>query len=201
MTGQIKVLAFAGSLRKNSYNKKLVKIAAEGARAAGAEVTLLDLKEFPLPVFDEDLESSEGLHPNARKLKDILLAHQAFLISSPEYNSSISGALKNVIDWTSRPVQGEKMLECFQGKVAGLMSASPGGLGGLRGLVHVRAILENIGMIVVPRQVAIASASEAFEADGSLKDKKKQALVEQIGSDVTKLTSVLLPAKLELRAM
>src|ERR1035437_1107676 len=131
----VKILAFAGSLRMGSFNKKLVKIAAEGARKAGAEVTLIDLKDFPLPIFDEDLERSAGLPADGRKLKDLFLAHDALLISAPEYNSSISAVLKNTIDWVSRPVPGEAPLGCFDGKVAGLMSASPGALGGLRGLV------------------------------------------------------------------
>src|SRR5262245_35742367 len=108
-----KILAFAGSTRTESYNKKLVRIAAAGARQAGAEVTLIDLRDLPLPLFDEDLESSEGLPPNARRLKDLFLAHHGLLISAPEYNSSISGVLKNAIDWVSRPVPGEAPLGCF----------------------------------------------------------------------------------------
>jgi NAD(P)H-dependent FMN reductase len=188
MPGAPKILAFAGSLRAGSYNKKLVKIAAAGAKAAGAEVTYLDLREFPLPVFDEDLEAAEGLHPNARKLKDVFLAHQGLLISSPEYNSSISAALKNAIDWVSRPAEGEKPLECFEGKMAGLMAASPGALGGLRGLVTLRSILGNIKVLVLPDQIAVPKADQAFNPDGSLKDARQQASVEQIG---TKLAGVL----------
>ncbi len=187
MAYQTKILAFAGSLRRDSWNKKLVRIAVDGARAAGAAVTVIDLKELPLPVFDEDLEKSEGLHSNARKLKDLMLAHDGFLISSPEYNSSISAALKNAIDWASRPVQGEKSLECFDGKVAGLMAASPGALGGLRGLVTVRSILGNIKVIVLPDQVAVTKAHEAFDEGGKLKDAKQQAAVEGIGARVAQV--------------
>src|SRR5260370_14472073 len=98
MAYQPKILAFAGSLRKDSYNKKLVQIAAAGARAAGAEVTYLDLHDLPLPVFDEDLEKADGLPANARRLKDLFLAHHGLLISAPEYNSSITAVLKNAID-------------------------------------------------------------------------------------------------------
>lgn len=184
-----KILAFAGSLRAESFNKKLVKIAAEGARKSGAEVTYLDLRDLPLPIFDEDLEKKDGLPANARKLKDAMLAHQGFLISSPEYNSSISAALKNAIDWASRPTTGpdgkpEKPLECFAGKVAGLMAASPGALGGLRGLVHVRMILGNIQVTVLPDQVAVMKAHEAFDERGGLKDAKQHAMVEGIGAKV-----------------
>jgi NAD(P)H-dependent FMN reductase len=188
-----KILAFAGSLRDESWNKKMVKIAAAGARAAGAEVTYIDLREYPLPVFDEDLEKKEGLHRNARKLKDLFLAHQGLLISCPEYNSSITAALKNAIDWVSRPVAGEAPLQCFDGKVAGLMSASPGALGGLRGLVHVRAILGNIKVLVIPEQIAVAKAHEAFNADGTLKDAKQREAVELIGRRVAEVSRRLNP--------
>ncbi len=184
MTFVPKILAFAGSTRTASYNKRLVKIAMAGAQAAGAEVTYLDLRDLPLPLFDEDLEKSEGLPANARKLKDLLLAHDGLLLSAPEYNSSISAVLKNAIDWASRPVPKEPPLACFTDKVATLMSASPGALGGLRGLVHVRAILGNIGVLVLPQQVAVSRAFEAFTEDGKLKDPKQQSAIEQLGANL-----------------
>jgi chromate reductase, NAD(P)H dehydrogenase (quinone) len=179
-----KILAFAGSTRRESFNKKLVKIAAGGARSAGAEVTLIDLRDLPLPLFDEDLEAAEGLPPNGRKLKDLFLTHHGLLISSPEYNSSITAVLKNTIDWVSRPAPNEPPLGCFLGKVATLMSASPGALGGLRGLVTVRSILSNIKVIVMPDQVAVSKAHEAFNPDGTLKDARQQASIEKLGSDL-----------------
>jgi NAD(P)H-dependent FMN reductase len=154
-------------------------------------VTLIDLRDLPMPLYDGDLEAKEGLPPNARKFKDLLLAHQGILISAPEYNSSISGVLKNAIDWASRSVPGEKPLECFTDKVVGLMSASPGVLGGLRGLVTVRSILNNIGSHVIPHQVAISKAHEAFNPDGSLKDPKQQAAVEKVGANVAKMLAKL----------
>lgn len=192
MAGIPRVLAFAGSLRADSYNKRLVRLAAEGARAAGADVTFVDLRDFALPVFDEDLEAKEGLHPNARKLKDLFLAHQGLLISSPEYNSSLSAALKNTIDWVSRPAPGEASLACFAGKVAVIMSASPGALGGLRGLVHVRAILGNIKVIVLPDQMAVGKANEAFNPDGTLKDARQQTAVTQLGATLANTLRKLL---------
>ena len=175
-----KILAFAGSLRVGSYNKKLVRVAADAARAAGAEVTLIDLRDFPLPVFDEDLEKADGLHPNARKLKDLFLAHHGLLLSCPEYNSSITAALKNALDWVSRPVPGEAPLGAFEGKVAALISASPGALGGLRGLVTVRSILGNIRVTVLPDQLALIKAHEAFDEHDKLRDARQQAAVEGI---------------------
>jgi len=182
-----KILAFAGSTRTDSFNKKLVKIAATGAMEGGADVTVIDLRDFAMPLYDGDLEQQQGLPSNAKKLKDLMLSHQGFLISAPEYNSSISGVLKNTIDWVSRPSAGEESLACFKGKVAGIMSASPGGLGGLRGLVHVRAILENISVLVIPDQIAVGKAHEVFNADGTLKDKKQEDQVKRIGSSVAKL--------------
>lgn len=186
-----KILAFAGSLRKDSYNKKLVRIAAAGAEAAGAEVTVLDLKEYPMPVFDEDLEAADGTPANAQKFKDLMIAHHGLLIASPEYNSSISAALKNAIDWASRPAEGEAPLIAFDGKVAGLMAASPGALGGLRGLVTVRSILGNIKVIVLPDQFAVSKAHEAFNDDGSLKDGKQQETVLTIGRKVAETVARL----------
>lgn len=187
-----KILAFAGSLRKDSYNKKLAAVAAEAARKAGAEVTLIDLKEYPLPVYDGDDEDSSGLPENAKKLKKLLISHQAFLISSPEYNSSIPGGLKNAIDWASRAEsKDEPPLVCFTGKTVALFSASPGALGGLRGLVHLRAILGNIGVLVLPAQLAVSKANEAFDANGALKDARQQAAVEKIASELVRVVSKL----------
>ncbi len=183
---QPRILAFAGSSRQDSFNKKLIQIAAAGARKAGAEVLVIDLRDFPLPVFDEDLEA-RGFPENVKKLKALFLSHQGLLLSCPEYNSSITPLLKNTLDWVSRPLPGEKSLACFAGKTAGLVSASPGKLGGLRGLVHVRAMLGNIQVLVVPDQAAVSSAHEAFQADGSLKDAKMQSMVENVGAQVAKL--------------
>lgn len=180
-----RILAISGSTRSASFNSALVKIALEGARVAGAQATYLELRELPLPLYDGDLEAREGLPPNGRKLKDVFLAHDGLLIASPEYNSSFSGVLKNAIDWVSRPVAGQPALECFQNKVAGLLSASPGKLGGLRGLVHLRAVLGNIGVIVLPDQIAIPQAHEAFDPASGLKDAKLHQQVEQLGAKLT----------------
>jgi chromate reductase, NAD(P)H dehydrogenase (quinone) len=187
-----KILAFAGSTRKESFNKKLVKIAADAARAAGAQVTYLDLRDIPMPLYDGDLETEQGIPENGMKFKGLLLAHDGFLISAPEYNSSISGVLKNSIDWASRPVPNEQPLACFAGKVATLMSASPGALGGLRSLVIVRSLLSNIRVIVLPEQVTVPKAHEAFSSDGKLKDPKQQASIEALGRD---LVGVLIKLK------
>ncbi|MDO8730366.1 MAG: NAD(P)H-dependent oxidoreductase [Candidatus Omnitrophota bacterium] len=187
----IRILAFAGSTRTDSFNKKLIKIAVKGARKAGAKVTLIDLRDFPMPLYDGDLEEKKGIPPHAKRFKKLMKSHQGFLLSCPEYNSSISGVLKNAIDWASREAPGETPLICFKGKTAALMSASPGGLGGLRGLVHVRSILGNIGVLLLPDQVAVSKAHEAFQPDGSLKDPKQQAAVEKLGRSLAALLQKL----------
>jgi chromate reductase len=142
---------------------------------------MLDLKDFPLPLFDQDLEAEHGMPDNGTKLKRLFIDHDGLLVASPEYNSSITAVLKNAIDWLSRPAPGEPPLVAFRGKVATLMSASPAALGGLRGLVHLRSILGNIGVIVLPDQVAVPKAHEAFQPDGSLNDAKQQAGIEALG--------------------
>ena len=185
------VLAFAGSLRAGSYNKKLVRIAANGARNAGAHVTEIDLREFPMPIYDGDIESSEGLPENARKLKALFVEHQGFLISSPEYNSGMSAALKNAIDWVSRPQPDVAPLVAFRNKVIGLMAASPGVLEGIRGLPMVRQILSNIGAIVIPTQIAVGRAAEVFAVDGRLIDDKQRTSVEAIGAEVGRFVTRL----------
>jgi len=176
-----RILAFAGSARKDSFNKKLLRVAVRAAEEAGAEVTLLDMAEYPLPLYDGDLESRDGLPTNAAKLKRLFLDHDGLMIASPEYNSSISGALKNAIDWVSRPEEGRAPLDCFAGKVAAICSAAAGGVGGMRGLVHVRAILGNIQVLVIPAQVTVPASYDAFNDDGSLKDEKKHAATEDLG--------------------
>ncbi len=186
-----KLVALAGSLREASLNKTLVKIAARGAEEAGADVTYVDLKQYPLSVYDQDLEDAEGLPENAKKLKEIFKTHDGFLISSPEYNSSISAALKNTIDWASRSEEGDKGMVAFHGKTAAIMSASPGALGGLRGLVHLRAILGNINVLVIPNQRAVNSAHQAFDESGNLKDEKLQENIMGIGSKLAETTSKL----------
>lgn len=186
-----RILAFAGSVRSGSYNHQLVQAAAEGARAGGADVTILNLKHYPLPLFDEDLERASGKPENAVKLKQMFLEHDGLLIASPEYNGSLSPLLKNTIDWVSRADEGEKPLAAYQGKVAALMAASPGGLGGIRGLVHVRSILSGIGVIVLPDQVAVSRAFEAFDEEGNLKDEKQRMRAEGLGRSVAEMLAKL----------
>ena len=188
-----RILAFGGSLRRASFNHRLATIAADGAREAGAEVTLIALRDFPLPVFDEDLETAEGLPEAAKKLKQLFREHHGLLIASPEYNSSVTAALKNALDWVSRTESDdEPPLAAFASKTAILCAASPGALGGLRGLVHLRAILGNIGVTVLPDQVAVSKSYEAFREDGSLANEKQTAKVKALGAQLARHLAKLL---------
>ncbi len=182
---QPRILAFAGSTRSGSFNKKLVAFAADAARKAGADVTVVDLRDLNIPLYDGDLEESGGLPEGAKKLKALMRESDGFLIASPEYNSSITGVLKNAIDWASRSeTDDEPALVAYRGKAAALLSASPGALGGLRGLVHLRAILGNIGMHVLPDQVAISTAHEAFDEAGCLKDSRRAGQVANLAKEL-----------------
>lgn len=172
-----RILVFAGSARSGSVNKKLAGVAAAAVRAARAEATLIDLADYPMPLYDGDLEAREGLPASARRLKDLFIAHQGLLVVSPENNASVSALLKNTLDWISRQDGSESGLLPYQGKVAALAGASPGALGGLRGLTHLRAILQTLNVLVLPEQFALGRAHEAFNADGSLRDAKHQAAI------------------------
>jgi chromate reductase, NAD(P)H dehydrogenase (quinone) len=187
MERKIRILAFAGSTRAGSYNKQLIRIAARNASEAGAEVTLIDLRDLPMPLYDGDLEKEKGIPENAMKFRMLLKENQGLLISSPEYNSSISGVLKNSIDWASRPLEGEPQLACFVNKTAGLMSTSTGALGGLRGLVALRSMLGNIKVLVLPEQVSVPRAKEAFDENGNLKDAKHNQSIEALSLKLVKI--------------
>lgn len=178
-----KILAFAGSTRRDSYNKVLVNIAAEGAKRAGAEITVVHLNDYPMPLYDGDLEANQGIPESALAFKKLLREHHGFLIASPEYNGSMSGVLKNAIDWASRQAPQEESLQCFKNKTVSLMSASPGALGGLRGLIQLRTVLAGIGCLVLPNQVAIAKAQEAMK-DGQLVKPAQQNSIEQLGTEL-----------------
>ena len=192
MGGSARILAFAGSARTHSFHKKLIKIAANGARDAGAEVTLIDLRDYEMPLYDGDIEENDGLPENALKLRELFGNHDGLLIASPEYNSAFSPLLKNTIDWVSRPAGDEPMLHYIAGKTAALVSASPGALGGLRGLVHVRQMLGNIRVTVIPNQATIPGARNAFDDDGALKDDAHRDAVQAVGAELARVTAKLI---------
>ncbi len=180
LAAQVKVLAFAGSTRKDSYNKKLVAQAAEMARQKGAKVTVIDLLDYPMPLYDGDLEAKQGLPTFAKKFRELMIQNDAIIIASPEYNGSISAVLKNALDWASRGEKGQYSPDAYQGKKFAIMSASPGKGGGIRGLVHLRAILEGLGANVMKDQVTVPEAFKAFDEKGKLSGEQNKKLQQEI---------------------
>ncbi|MBE8214763.1 MAG: NAD(P)H-dependent oxidoreductase [Endozoicomonadaceae bacterium] len=169
----VKILFFAGSTRKDSINKKLAKLAEKKAKALGAIVTYLDLKAFEMPLYDGDLEKQESLPDNAKKLKKIFSEHDGFFIASPEYNGFFSPLIKNVLDWLSRShEENEQSMQAFSGKLAAIASVSPGSLGGIRGLISLRGLLSNLGVIAMPSQLIIPHGFQAFDSKHELIDIK-----------------------------
>jgi NAD(P)H-dependent FMN reductase len=160
-----RILAFSGSARRESLNRKFLAVAVTAAREAGGEVTLLDLNDYVLPLYHGDLEEASGLPANATKLIELIKGHHALLVASPEYNSMITPLLKNTLDWCS--VADENP---FPGKVAAVVSASPGALGGVRSLVMAQQLLLKLGCHVVPAQTFLPNASRAFDESGNLKE-------------------------------
>ena len=187
MTPPAKLLIFAGSTRQNSFNRKLAHVAADLARASGAAVTLLELADLDIPMYNADLET-QGTPPDVMKLKQMLFEHPAWIICSPEYNGSYTALLKNTIDWASSPVKSDPAwtegFKSFTGKVVGMLSASPGALGGLRSQSHLAPLLLNTQCWVAPKAFALGRAGEAFDADGQLVNEKHrqsvQAVIDQV---------------------
>ena len=186
-----RLLVFAGSLRAASLNKKLAMLAAAGARQAGAEVTHIDLRDYPLPIYDGDLEAASGIPANARALKDLFIAHQGFLIACPEYNAGVTAVLKNTIDWVSRQDGKESGTVPYEGKVVGLMGATPGQFATLRSQEAVRNSLMNLGCLVMPKRLALARAHEAFDDAGDLKDAVARVTLDAVIAQVIRVASSL----------
>ena len=185
----VRLLAFCGSARKESTNRRLLAAAVRAARAAGATVTELELRSDLLPIYDGDLEAQHGLPAAALELKAQFAAHDGFLITSPEYNGFFSPLLKNTLDWVSRPAPDAPAP--YTGKTAGLLAASPGALGGIRCLPHLRLLLTNLGVTVSPTQLALGHADQAFAGDGSLTDANQQKMLEKVVADLIRLAAAL----------
>jgi chromate reductase, NAD(P)H dehydrogenase (quinone) len=185
MAKKPKILALAGSLRKDSYTKRVIKTATEGAKKAGADITYIDLKDYPLPVYDADDHAENGFPENALKLQRLFGESDGFLIASPEYNGSIPGGLKNAIDWISRKSDEFGMIEVFKGKAAAIMTASPGAFGGLRCLAHLRGVLTIMLVNVLPSEIAVAKVGSMFEGDAEeMTDEKMKGILEDLGESL-----------------
>lgn len=181
-----RILAFSGSARKGSLNRKFLAVAVQAAREAGGEVTLIDLSDYGLPFYHGDLEDATGLPANALKLIELVTSHAALLIASPEYNSMITPLLKNTIDWCTRAEENP-----FAGKVAAILSASPGALGGVRSLKLAQQLMLHLGCHVVPGQVFLPQADKAFDERGALKEPRPQKSVQALVTELVRLARVL----------
>ena len=187
-----KILFFAGSNGSHSMNARLAAAAAQLAEGHGAQATVLDLKDYELPLYCADLEAEEGIPDNAVKLKELFMDHEGVFVASPEYNGSFSPLLKNTIDWISRVRgEGEPMLPAFKGKVYAIGAISPGAMGGIRGLVPLRMLFGNIGIHVVPSQVAVGGGSDAFAEDGSLKDERQGKMLGRVVKELVEAAKAL----------
>ncbi|MEX0914846.1 MAG: NAD(P)H-dependent oxidoreductase [Wenzhouxiangellaceae bacterium] len=165
-----RILAFAGSTRKESFNRKLLRLATEIARQADLKIQHIELADYPMPIMDEDLEAEQGQPANATAIRRMMLEADGLLLACPEYNSSITPLMKNVIDWVSRRETGGGGLEPYENKKALLLGASPGKLGGKRAVAAVRSILGNIGVEVFDQEFTLPGAGDAFDDGGRLKD-------------------------------
>ncbi len=179
----MKLLVFAGSTRRQSFNRKLARVTADMARASGVDVTHIELADFDIPLYNADLEA-QGTPAGVLRFKEVLHAHPAWIVCTPEYNASYPALLKNAIDWASSPVKADPAwsdgLKPFRGKVVGMLSASPGGLGGLRSQSHLLPLLVNLHCWVAPQNYALGRAGEAFDADGQLVGTQHQVPIQAV---------------------
>jgi chromate reductase len=185
------ILAFSGSSRKGSFNAALLKQAVAAVRAAGADVTVIDLRELSLPLYDGDLEAEHGVPENVKALRARMMAHDGFLVASPEYNGSVSALLKNTLDWCSRPAGGVDGLAPYRGKTVALLSASVSPFGGARGLTALRSIMAKMGAVVLGEDVAVPFAQNAFDDNGALTHAGTDQLLQGLAANFVKLTHKL----------
>ena len=193
MNPPARLLFFAGSSRTASHNKKLARLGAMIADANGIPSTFADLGDYPMPMYNGDLEAADGPPENARKFKALMQAHSGIFVASPEYNASIAPLLKNALDWISHTRdEGEAPLQVFKTRVFALGSASPGGMGGLRSLITVRTVLElGLGALVLPDQFAVPRAAAAFDEQGHLKNKEAQESFKTLIQKLARAAHVL----------
>ena len=191
MSTMARLLVLGGALRRESWNQRIAEVAGNGAAAAGADVDVLRLADFPMPLFDQDDEQANGPCPQVLEFRTRWRAADGFILGVPEYNGALPGALKNAIDWLSRPQEGFERLDCFGHKACGLVSASPGGLGGIRGLPIVRTILSGLGMHVLPEQVAVGGVQGLFDKDGTMTDAPMLKRLHGLGASVADMAAFL----------
>jgi NAD(P)H-dependent FMN reductase len=190
----VRLLVTSGSARRGSYNATLAGVAAGLARAAGADVTLLDLRSLALPVYDGDVEAA-GMPAGALELQRLFATHDAFIVAAPEYNAFVTPLLVNALDWASRTKAVGNLpagLAAMGGTVAGMLSASPGAFGGARALLFLRSFLStSLGMLVVPETAAVGQAHQAFDEHGALKEERQQQAVARVVAAVLRTAGAL----------
>lgn len=186
------LIAISGSIRAGSLNEKLALLAVQCAKAEGIDAEYVDLRNYPLPIYNYDLDNSDDRLESIIKLKHVFLSSNKIIISSPENNASISPLLKNVIDWVSRSEEGEPPFaySAFRGKAVGLLSASPGRFAGIRGLNHLKDILNAVFAIVMPEQLCVANAYEAFNDLNQLRDDNYKEILRSMILSVLKVPKV-----------
>ncbi len=184
----VKILGFEGSGRQDSMNRTLLNIVAGEVDKAGADVTIINLHDYDLPIYNNDLEANNGLPSAVIELKELAGKSDGFLIATPEYNGGYSPLLKNAIDWMTRPAPEGIPRQPFAGKMAGLIATSPGPLSGLRGIYQLNTILFGIGVTVLSDIVAVGNYSAAFD-NGQLVEEKHQGMAANLGKRLVKLLS------------
>jgi chromate reductase, NAD(P)H dehydrogenase (quinone) len=183
-----KILAISGSLREHAFTTRILRVAAEGAREAGAEITFVDLREYPMPIYNEDDHRANGYDADAARLQDLVAESEGLLVASPEYNGSIPGGLKNAIDWLSRKSDKYATNEVFKDKWGAMITSSPGSFGGLRCMAHLRGILSIMGVTVLPTEIAVTFVGQKFDGDSPIMtDEKTKHLLESLGASLAQV--------------
>lgn len=173
----LRILCLAGSTRAGSYNARLARFCASRLRELGADAEVFDLRAMPLPLFDEDVEA-QGLPANVKALAEAVDGADGVLLACPEYNAGMTAVLKNALDWCSRVPSAHGRRRVFTGKAAALVAASPGALGGVRGLAHTRLVLIEMGAHVSPTDAIVPAAHESLDDDGKPKNERSAAMLE-----------------------
>ena len=182
---QAKILAFSGSSRKESWNRKVLNVAVQGARDAGAEVTVVNLGDYPMPIYDADWHEANGVPENMLKLRALMMQANGLLIASPEYNASITPLLKNTLDWLSQSVDGASGGAPYANKIGALLGASAGAFGTIRALPHVSTILSNLGVFMLP-VVAVPGVVQAFDATGNMSNERTRNMLTGLGAKLAR---------------
>lgn len=188
-----KILLFSASTRPGSLNERVAKALEIELAKLGAEVTHVHLENYQMPIYDSHIEEAEGVPVAARTLYDLFKQHQGIFIASPEYNASVTPLLKNTLDWISRVrVEGEPPMACFKDRAFAIGSASPGAMGGYRGLLALRQILElGLGAMVLPEMISVNNASASITEDGVVQDERLRNFLSACACALVKMANKL----------